>query len=130
LRCTHAHDWFLRGVSVAALGKIGDDSVSERVAEIGNEDESLFVRFRAAEALSALNDPRASSVLIGVATSEPRKARYLEERVTDRGSRRAALRRLVDLGMAEAVPSLRGAAKRGKLSDRVRVRLAIWRLSR
>jgi len=130
LRCTRAHDWFLRGAAVEALGKIGDVGVSDRIAEIGEEDESLFVRLRAAEALAALNDPRASSVLIGVATGEAKNSSHWEDGMVERGARQAALKRLVSLGADEALPSLRAAARRGRLSDRVRTRVAIWRLSR
>jgi HEAT repeat protein len=130
LRCTQAHDWFLRGTATTALGKIGDTAATERIAEIGNEDESLFVRMSASEALFALNDARALSVLIGVATGEPRKSRHWADRAAERGARQTALKRLVDLGVEEAVPSLRATARRGRLSDRIRTRVAIWRLSR
>jgi len=130
LRCAQARDWFLRATAITALGKIGDAAVTERIAQVGNEDESLYVRLAAAEALLALNDPRATGAFTGVATGEVQRPRLLEERIAERSARQTALKRLVDLGVAESVPSLRAAARRGRPSDRIRTRIAIWRLSR
>ena len=124
LRFTHASDWLLRGAAIQALGAIGERRVADVIADIGVTDESMPVRFQAAEALRAMGDSRETSILISIATTTSSLS-WL-----DRQARRSAVKRLVELRVREAAPLLRSAAASGPIADRLRLTVAIWRLSR
>src|SRR5450432_2860254 len=63
VRCLEASDALLRMAVLKALGRIGDISVADDVLRVGLDDPDFLVRCAAAEALVALSDRRAASVL-------------------------------------------------------------------
>lgn len=59
-------DWRVRGVSVEALGKIGDKRASQGLSRRLESDSVLFVRLAAATALAEIKDPDTVNSLLKV----------------------------------------------------------------
>ena len=112
-RCLDAGDDVLRMGALKALGQIGDESAADAVARAGEEDESVLVKCSAASALRALNDDRATPVLVTV----------LETTTASGHARNWAAKQLVELRAVEAIPALDDAARTAS-------GLTSWRLRR
>lgn len=118
-RCLNARHEVVRMAALNALGKIGDPSIADDVFDVGKNDESFWVRTRAADALAAMGDRREVQLLIGLlilSKEAPHTRRY----------RNWAVKRLVELNAKEAMPALEAAARDKALAGPV----GRWRLRR
>jgi HEAT repeat protein len=70
IRMLDAHDPFARIEAARALGVLEATEAVERLTEIATEDEELFVRRWAAEALGRIADPSSVHVLLGLLSAE------------------------------------------------------------
>lgn len=130
-----------RNGAVKALGKIGDPSAVPSLTEVAEEDEAAGVRITAIDSLAMLNSTRGVEMLTVLAIDpSPLVAtcsRYMDAPLMRtirprylRSSREWAAKRLRELEVDQAVPSLEAALDSVDLRHRLRLRRTIRSLRR